>query len=333
MEQQVIKKLRIAIVATVADAQDSITEFIDYHTKIGFDRFYIFIDDNDPETIRTLNQYKNVSLRTRDESLLEEWNSKSDYKTSAKWALINEEVMVRQELNFLVAYESAKQDGMDWLLHIDLDELFYPNNHNIQDYFSNLQFNAINAVTLLNYEAIYRHGDATSIFRSSNIFKINFFRFKHWVFSREQRQLIKENQWIGDKFFKYYQNGKSCINLHGKSVHMADVHSIWTEGRRKFGKKEDPLILHFPCASFNVFLKKYKRLGKFSDTWMGIKRAGDFIDETHLNARDIFNEGNETKIKQFYEDNFLLTNEKIDILLKNDMASIIDFHISILDKI
>ncbi len=333
MESQKSRKnLRLAIATTVADAKNDIADFIEYHSKIGFEKIYVFVDDNDAETIKILERYKNVSYQLKDDALFEQWESHSNYKASPKWALINEEVMVRQELNFLVAYERAKQDGMDWLLHIDLDELFYPNNHSIQDYFSNLQFNAINAVTLLNYEAIYRHGDATSIFRSSNIFKINFFRFKHWVFSREQRQLIKDNQWIGDKFFKYYQNGKSCINLHGKSVHMADVHSIWTDGRRKFGKKEDPIILHFPCASFKVFIEKYQRLGKFSDTWMGIKRAGDFIDETHLNARDIFHEGNETKIKQFYENNFLLTNEKIDILLKNDMASIIDFHITILNK-
>lgn len=327
------KKLRLAIATTVADAKNDIAEFIEYHSKIGFEKIYVFVDDNDSETVKVLERYKNVTYKLKNNSLFEQWELLSDYKASPKWALINEEVMIRQELNFLIAYQNAKQDGMDWLLHIDLDELFYPNGHDIHDYFSHLQFNAINAVTLLNYEAIYTQLDAKSIYRSSNIFKVNFFRFKHWIFNQEQRKLIKENSWIGEKYFKYYQNGKSCIYLHGKSVHIADVHSIWTQGRRKFGKKEDPIILHFPCASFNIFLKKYQRLGKFSDTWMGIKRTGHFIDETHLLARDIVNTGNKDEMEAFYHQNFLLSDAKIHALLTHDMAIEIDYHIDTLQSL
>lgn len=326
-----IKALRLAIVATVADAEGSIHQFISYHLSIGFSRLYLFVDDNNEEVIRTAKSFEQVHLLIRNEDLHELWKKTPAYADEKKRPLIDQEVMVRQEMNFFVASLLAKRESIDWLLHIDLDELFYPNHINLQEYFISLQRRGIASVTFLNYESLLVSDDSESIYLSTCFFKLNFFRRGHLVFSKEQRQYIKETPWLRDKYFHFYQNGKSIINLSGKKIAYYDVHSIMADGNRLMGGHDDPVILHFPCASYIDFCKKYARLGDFSDVWMGYQRVGDFIETTHLESRDVFKRGDTSLIKKYYTENFIYTDEKIQSLIDKKMAIKIDFHFDVLE--
>jgi hypothetical protein len=324
--------LSLAIVATISDSRDSIEAFIRYHTAIGFSTIYLFIDDNDEQVLETLKKYTQVTAFLRNAALAAQWETHYNFHNNEKRKLIDTEVMVRQELNFFVAYALSKLEGIDWLIHIDLDELFYPNGNDLQEHFKFLQRRNFRGMTYLNYESVSTDINAPNIYLSTEYFKINYFWKKHWFFSKPQQEFIKDCPWLREKYFHFYQNGKSSISTYGREVRFYDVHSIVGDGHRKLGGKSDPLILHFPCARFSDFVTKYSRLGDFSDIWMGHKRAGEFIDEIHLHARDFYsrNAGNKEALLKFYIENFMFDQLKISALIEHGLAKHIPFHISVL---
>lgn len=322
--------LKLGIVTTIADARDSIDAFIFYHQQVGFNYFYIFIDDNDQDVLLKLSKYPQVQVFLKDQSLRAAWEQHLECLGEEKKNLIDKEVMVRQELNFYVAFHLARGQGVDWLLHIDLDELFYPNGHNVEDYFAHLQLNDIASVTYLNYESISTELESENIYLSASYFKINHFKNRHWFYTTEQKEFFKHNNWLKEKYFLYYQNGKSSISTFSGKITFYDVHSIAGEGKRKMGNHKDPIILHFPSARFSDFVKKYKRLGDFSDKWLGAPRVGVFIDEFHLHARNAFLDHSEGDLKSFYLTNCTLRELEIASLVQLGLAIHIGYHLKIL---
>lgn len=325
--------LKFGIVSTIADAEDSVEAFIRYHRAIGFEYFYLFIDDNSLETIRSASKYENVYVFLKDEVLRSRWKEYLSKLSEEKINLIDKEVMVRQELNFYVGFHQAKQQGVDWVLHIDLDELFYTNGFQLDSYFANLQLENYRSVTLLNYESISTGVEADNIYLTSTYFRVNHFKNRHWFYTQEQKDFFKKNSWVTEKYFLYYQNGKSCVSTYGNSLDFYDVHSIMGAGKRRMGGHTDPIILHFPCARFSDFIKKYKRLGDFSDNWLGKKRVGDFIDQFHLDARDKAGYMTESQLSSFYLQYRCLQSSQIDDLCRLGLAKQVIDHIDILKRL
>lgn len=325
--------LKLGIVATVADAGDSIYAFIQYHQKIGFQYIYIFIDDNDLDVFDTLQQYSGVKAFLKDDELQKSWQQFFSLIDDQKLPLIDREVMVRQELNFYMAYNLAREHGVDWLLHIDLDELFYPNGHDLNAYFSQLQLGDFRAITCLNYESISTLLESKNIYLSSTYFKVNHFRNRHWFYNQEQKKFLSQHDWLKEKYFLFYQNGKSCVSTYGNKIEFYDVHSIMGDGLRKIGKHSDPIILHFPCARLSDFIKKYQRLGDFPDDWLGFPRAGLFLDRFHLQARDFMRDAAPADWELFYRTHCLLPANHIETLCQLGLVTVIDFHQRILSNV
>jgi len=327
--------LILGLIATVADCSEDIENFIRYHIAIGFTKLYLFVDDNDLLTLKNAKKYEQVTVFNPSQVKEHYENILTFPKFINKRDLVDKEVMVRQELNFWIANSIAKKDGVDWILHIDIDELFFPNGHDLQTHFKSLQINNFRSATYLNYESISTHVDSPSIYLSSEYFKINYFKNLHWFFNDKQKQLISSTSWLREKYFNFYQNGKSAVSTYGNKIVFQDVHSIIGNGPRKMGTRSDPLILHFPCARFSDFVKKYSRLGDFPDNWQGARRAGKFINEIHLQSRNFFKENKDDKdaLLTFFTENFVLEERNISELVELNLAKKIDFHIKILEDL
>jgi len=64
-------------------------------------------------------------------------------------------VQARQQLNVCIALQLALKDGLQWILHIDIDELFYVTPPTtLKDHFAWLMANGIGQITYLNYEVL-----------------------------------------------------------------------------------------------------------------------------------------------------------------------------------
>jgi hypothetical protein len=142
---------RVCIVTTVRDPGVCLESFICYHLAIGIDHIYVFFDDPEDPAVQIALKFSNVTAIPNDEALQVQqalWNVL--YPTCEPH--IGYEVMARQILNVETAIQLALEQEMDWILHIDGDELFYPGQMSASDYFDQLSSN-ISQVRFLNYEA------------------------------------------------------------------------------------------------------------------------------------------------------------------------------------
>ncbi|WNO11326.1 glycosyltransferase family 2 protein [Teredinibacter sp. KSP-S5-2] len=315
-------RTKIGVVSTIADARWNIDFFIQYHLSIGVSHIFLFIDDECSETYQIAISYNNVTPIHVNKFTKENWALTPIYHQKDRERLHSSEVMVRQELNLYLAQSLALNEGIDWLIHIDIDELFYLNNHNIQTFFKNLEASGKVSAIFKNYEAIPITAENTNIYLSTPYFKKNYFCKARWHYSKEQKSFIDSCSWLRPLYFNYYQNGK-CASLINKNIHIDDVHSFRpTKSNINFMDEKSPLILHFPCTSIDEFKTKYRRLGNFSDIWRGYPRAGKFIDSLHLEARDCLkcSDPNIALEELFYK-RILLSQPQIQELIQYDLAT------------
>jgi hypothetical protein len=322
-------RTKVGIVTTVADAAEHIEFFIQYHLSIGIEHIFIFIDDQCEETYRTAGRYSQATPLYVDETLKEYWKNLPCYRSTEKRELRDTEVMVRQEYNAHLGFSLAKDFDLDWLLHIDVDELFFPNGNSLDDHYREMQIKGVGGCVYCNYEAIPTKQQSECIYTATPFFKRNFFKRGHWFFREDQRDFISATPWLSDFYFNYYQNGKSAANAHHELV-VGDVHAMWGNGTQlKLLGQTDPIILHFPSITLKEFHKKYQRLGQFDDEWKGFPRAGKFIDTFHLEARDALRSGGIESLTGLFESRMMLSKDKIDRLIEHDLAveinEVVDF--------
>lgn len=69
-----------------------------------------------------------------------------------KLAQYMEEVPVRQMLNAELAMILAEERGLTWLLHIDIDELFFTEAPDVSTHFAWLESQDVYSMTYMNHE-------------------------------------------------------------------------------------------------------------------------------------------------------------------------------------
>ena len=255
----------------------SLHVFLKYHFSIGIKHIYLYFDDItnenvDVEAMNVANSYSNVTTVLCNEH----WYRNLIHSSSSKcWSTYGEyletDLIARQVLAVEQAILQSHKDEMDWLLHIDIDELLhFP--HNIQtkvdQYFSNIPKH-IDCIRFLNLEAApetmeLKQIESNDYFQELTLFKKNP--------SVAMNNATYRKHWPKNKnIFNAYQNGKTAVRIH------LDVLPL---GSHKFQCNNDDRtllsvdatgaeVLHYPNASFTLWYRKYKLLGHFPNEWCG----------------------------------------------------------------
>ena len=90
-------------------------------------------------------------------------------------AKLGEDWLARQELHVELALRRSARDGLDWLLHIDLDELFVSQTGNAAEHFAGVPADAT-TVAYLNHEGVPEPAAAdleTNRFSAITLFRRN----------------------------------------------------------------------------------------------------------------------------------------------------------------
>ena len=115
--------MKIAIASTVKSEPQALLDFLDYHLDRGIDFIYLFFDDPEDRAIPIVSSYERVSSFLCDDR---------------HWSLMVEQYghvfphcdltvhTVRQRFNATHALELSRKDGIDWMMHIDVDEYVFP---------------------------------------------------------------------------------------------------------------------------------------------------------------------------------------------------------------
>ena len=282
------ENIQIGIVTTVKNPHQ-INDWIKYHLKIGFVKLYIVLDDEneniqyDDNRVKILKNNKQWRDNLIGPNHLQELLDQYDI-----------EVMSRQIVNFNTIREIAKKDKINWLLHIDADELFYTENNSLETIFDN----KYDTIKFDNYEMIPTNDNYRNCFQEGIMFKTD------------------KNTYLA------YVNGKSAVKVNSNSE-IIGVHGFL--GGSYY---ESPIgkILHYPSCNFNEYLTKYKILGNFNDKWWNkvsipIKfhlESRDIIQSCKLNENECID-----KIREFYNKKNMYNSNINGIIKIKDISNII----------
>lgn len=304
---------RAAIVTTLRDAESVLDSYIKYHHAIGFEHFFLFFDDPEDPALKQFSDLPHITAIPNDEVLHQRWKWTNLYQTDYIRKSLNEH-LARQLLNTELAISWAMKMGMQWLLHIDVDELFYsPDHHTVQQHFQSLNDQGIRLVKYVNYEGIPESVTIDNYFEEVTLFKKNPWNPPGKKLSEEEKEVIKPIPQVPDEwFFNFYGNGKSaaylCNGLLPNGPHEFLLPEDQAKGRSDAHNSDDFVILHYPCCGFQAFLTKYATLGKFPDKFLGTIDIASTIGTFHLEARDVVAAGQEQALK-FYQTRLMIDNE------------------------
>ena len=308
--------MRTAIVTTLIDGEKIVDSFVNYHLRIGFDHIYLFFDDPSDSAIKLVRDRPAVTTIISDLFLMSKWTETRAYKRYAHFRdRIQAEPMARQILNAEIALEMAKKDDIDWILHIDIDELFYCPNQSVGRHFAHLENRGLFCQRYLNYEGIPEYESIDDYFLEVTLFKKNprFFSV---------RQFANFRKYINKKLFNYYKIGKMAARVD--AVLIPGIHDFIF--REPYADKEsakhdvnlvssNPIILHYPCCGFDFFWQKFKRLGDFDPDSFGREQY-----ETYRQSKGLIASNDEALARRYYHANIMYSEIEIDMLLELGLA-------------
>ena len=127
----------VALAITVKNERDLIRANVLYHRYLGVQLFYVFLDNTTDDTRDTVSDLDCVAVShsmTGDRFL----ESRERRQACADSVRLRETIDksaehhdARQVLNTYVAWEQARDAGVEWLVSLDADELVWPDSSSL----------------------------------------------------------------------------------------------------------------------------------------------------------------------------------------------------------
>ncbi|NDP57807.1 MAG: hypothetical protein GZ090_00400 [Oxalobacteraceae bacterium] len=287
-----MSKLKIAIVCTVRNPAASFTTWINYHSKL-VDKIYIYVDSPTSATLSGLPASPAVAVSPG------AWLSTFSGPSG---------VMQRQCENVRHVLKQCSTDGIDWLIHIDSDELMVSPVRSLKDYFAHVDPN-VSSIQFVNHEVVSVHA-AEDPFRELNIFK------KNRRFDQAPDTPLIE----GSAYFQGYTIGKSAVRVE-KSLGPNGVHEFETSDGAMV-RENQVCVLHYMSATYKDWLKKCAELGDFQTFWFDDIKSP--MHESFLvKSRDIYlgaiQTGEWNLAREFYANNLMSAAMKEQLLQSGDL--------------
>ncbi|KAJ7982281.1 glycosyltransferase-like KOBITO 1 [Quillaja saponaria] len=256
---------KICFTTTTSAGLEQILPWMFYHKVIGVTTFFLFVEGKaaSPEVSKVLESIPGVKViyRTRE---LEEQQAKSriwneTWLSSFFYKPCNYELFVKQSLNMEMAIVMARDAGMDWILHVDTDELIHPagaKEYSLRQLLLDVPGN-VDMVIFPNYESSVERDDIKEPFSEVSMFKRNYDHLpKDTYFG-----MYKESTRGNPNYFLTYGNGKSAARVqdhlrpngaHRWHNYMKTPNEI---------KLEEAAVLHYTYAKFSDLTSRRDRCG------------------------------------------------------------------------
>ena len=274
-----------AIVTTVKDFGALAFGWCSYHLAIGFVHLFLYFDD--PAELAEMDLQsrfgpERVTCVPHDATLRAAW-LRLPKGAAALVPHAADEVQTRQQLNARHAMSLAVERGLEWLLHIDGDELFDPGSGRtdgrspVAAHFDELSTAHVSTFSYANWEAV-PEGDHLDPFREVSLFKCSLDSVQPTAEARGAVGFWQARQ--AGSFFYYYDNGKSAVRVHPEAVPLSvhewlpgtpDGMQHWHSNLRECWSGRGPLgdvvqwrrsaahILHYPCCSHETLWLRWQR--------------------------------------------------------------------------
>ena len=251
-------KPSIAIACMIREPSPSITTWIEYHLK-QVDRIYFYLDQHRPGDEQLLTGIPGVRVLP---------GERAGNLQGADHFIDRQNIVVAN------AIEQCRREGIDWLIHIDSDELIWSPGRFLRDYFAGLEAD-VSSVVFTNHEVVPQFEDIKDCFRELQLFKRN--------------PACLQGAWVAkghDQFFHAYTNGKAAVRIR-EAEGPFGPHDFMIRSGRKHNEHTSVSVLHYCSPTYGEWLKKYAQLGDFSDFWHEDPNSPIML-RFHLNSRDAY---------------------------------------------
>ncbi|XP_062188919.1 glycosyltransferase-like KOBITO 1 [Phragmites australis] len=256
---------KICITGSTSASLHQILPWLYYHKVIGVSHFILFVEGEaaKPAVTSVLESIRGVKVIFRTKELKEKqdksriWNE--TWLSGFFYKPCNYELFVKQSLNMEMAIVMARDAGMDWIIHLDTDELIHPagaREYSLRRLLLDVPDN-VDMVIFPNYESSIERDDIKDPFTEVSMFKKNYDHLPKDTYFGLYKEATRGNP----NYFLTYGNGKSAARVqehlrpngaHRWHNYMKTPNEI---------KLEEAAILHYTYTKFSDLTSRRDRCG------------------------------------------------------------------------
>ncbi|KAL9260277.1 Glycosyltransferase-like KOBITO 1-like protein [Drosera capensis] len=317
---------KICITGSTAGTLEQILPWIFYHKVIGIRYFFLFVEGKgaSPQISKVLERIPGVKVIYRTKELEEQqarsrvWNE--TWLASFFYKPCNYELFVKQSLNMEMAIVMARDAGMDWILHLDTDELVHPGGtreYSVRELLSEIPKN-VDMVVFPNYESSVERDDVKEPFTEVSMFKKNYDHLPRDTYFGNYKDATRGNP----NYFLTYGNGKSAARIqdhlrpngaHRWHNYMKTPNEI---------KLDEAAILHYTYAQYSDLTSRRDRCG-CKPTKDDVKRC--FMLEFDRAAFIVASTATEDEMLRWYQEHVVWMDKELKLkLLRKGILTRID---------
>ena len=282
--------VRLGLVATISCPGPSIKSFVSHHIAIGFQTLFLFHEGEPDCHVLETAVHQSVTLIRSSSYLRQLWRALPSYPVIAPH--LDKEVMARQILNAELGVELARESGVDWLFHLDADELMHPQTGTLTEQLMAAESAGVEHMVYANHEAVPPTETVADCFREVTTFKAN-------------PDIIPS----GDrKLFIAYYTGKAAVRLSTNPIaHGVHRFRRADKTRLRTARSKTAAVLHYPSCGLEQYFAKYRRLGAFDEQYFGkLSIAANM--PFHWQSRNLISANKLDEARQLYRDRVMLAN-------------------------
>ncbi|XP_016444827.1 glycosyltransferase-like KOBITO 1 [Nicotiana tabacum] len=309
-------KPKICITTSTSAGLEQILPWMFYHKVIGVTSFLLFVEGKaaSPDVSKVLESIPGVKViyRTRE---LEEQQAKSriwneTWLSSFFYKPCNYELFVKQSLNMEMAIVMARDGGMDWIIHLDTDELLHPagaREYSLRQLLLDVPSN-VDMVIFPNYESSVERDDIKDPFTEVSMFKKNYDHLTKDTYFGMYKEATRGNP----NYFLTYGNGKAAARIqdHLRPNGAHRWHNYMKTPKEI--KLEEAAVLHYTYSKFSDLTSRRDRCG-CKPTKDDVKRC--FMLEFDRSAFIIASTATEDEMLNWYREHVVWTDKAVNLKL------------------
>ncbi|KAK6941768.1 hypothetical protein RJ641_027145 [Dillenia turbinata] len=309
-------KPKICITTSTSAGLEQTLPWIFYHKVIGVSTFFLFVEGKaaSPTVSKILESIPGVKVVYRTKELEEQqarsriWNE--TWLANFFYKPCNHELFVKQSLNMEMAIVMARDAGMDWIIHLDTDELLHPagaREYSVRRLLADVPGN-VDMVIFPNYESSVERDDIKEPFSEVSMFKKNYDHLPKDTYFGNYKEATRGNP----NYFLTYGNGKSAARIqdhlrpngaHRWHNYMKTPNEI---------KLDEAAVLHYTYAKFSDLTSRRDRCG-CKPTKEDVKRC--FMLELDRAAFIIASTATEDEMLRWYREHIAWTDKTLNMKL------------------
>ncbi|XP_074562244.1 glycosyltransferase-like At2g41451 [Curcuma longa] len=307
---------KICITTSTSAGLEQIIPWLFYHKVIGVSQFFLFVEGKaaKPHVSGVLESIPGVKVIYRTKELEEKqaksriWNE--TWLAGFFYKPCNYELFVKQSLNMEMAIVMARDDGMDWIIHLDTDELMHPagaKEYSLTQLLSDVPAD-VDMVIFPNYESSVERDDIKDPFSEVSMFKKNYDHLPKETYFGMYKEATRGNP----NYFLTYGNGKSAARIqddlrpngaHRWHNYMKAPNEI---------KLEEAAVLHYTYSKFSDLTSRRDRCG-CKPTKGDVKRC--FMLDFDRAAFIIASTATEEEMLRWYNEHVVWTDKQLNLKL------------------